>query len=951
MKQLTFFTLPCKTYFRVSVKKWLLIVALLCTPFTQSKAQVYDYTALQGAGDYYTYAQFRIYVPDTVSSIRGIYSKVAGLGGDSRPIVDDTAFRKLCDETGFALLGIRFDYGLVSTRTREQNGQYQTTFGLYKSVVRALNSFATQSVHPEIEYAPIFFDGFSAGGFFSHHFTWWNPKIVIGFIADKTTTGTDTTDVGPAKQVPGYLIAGEFNPTNDPTPSFEKNRPNGALWSLAVEPGADHSPITDRDLLDNYFKDVIELRLPETIIPGQPVVLNTIEESIGWLGDRSTFEIAQYDSFPGEKSQACWFPSEEVAQRWQNFVSGGNASEFQESHSSNKEHIDLIPQQLSSYLNDSNPFHPTRMNVGKSNVQFSPGKPLSEADASFIGESAGDNSGYSVASAGDVNGDGFDDFLIGAYGKDGGGLGGTNKGITYLILGSGANWGMDFNLSQADASFLGEAGLDLSGFSVASAGDVNGDGLDDFLIGALLNTVGGNNDAGKTYLILGRVMADWGSEFDLSQADASFIGEASSDWSGAHISSAGDVNGDGLDDFLIGAEGKDGDPGYNMGATYLVLGRAAADWGINYSLSKADASFIGETPLDYSGYSVASAGDVNGDGMDDFLVGTLLNFKNEGKDDSQTYLILGRAAADWGINYSLSQANASFVGEARFDFSGHSMASAGDVNGDGLDDFLIGAHDNSEAGYFSGQVYLLLGKVAADWGMDFNLSQADASFIGEAAFDVSGFSVASAGDMNGDGLDDFLIGAPNNNESGQFVGKTYLLFGRDAADWGMDFNLSETDTSYTGEAVQDLSGSSIASAGDVDGDGLDDILISALKNDEGAVEAGQTYLLLGAKVPTSIADERPIPSELGLFQNYPNPFNPSTEIQFDVPISSKVTVEIYNLLGQKIRTLIDENRPAGSYQVTWDGKDANNIFVSSGIYLYRLQAGKFMETNKMLLVR
>jgi len=917
-----------------------IMIVLLGTLFTQSKAQVYDYTDLQGAGDDFPYAQFRIYVPDTISSIRGIYCLVEGTGGDSRPIVDDTTFRKLCDEMGFALLGVRLMHS---------GDPYQPIWGglgIFKSVVRAFNSFAIQSSHAEIEYAPIFFEGYSWGGIFSYNFTWWKPEKVIGFIP--VAFYADTILVGPATQVPGYLVYGEFDaPEFNPTLGFEKNRSKGALWSLAMQPNVAHNPIIDRDLLDNYFKDVIELRLPKTIIPGHPVALNTIDESIGWFGDRSTFEIAQYDSFPGDKLQACWFPSEEVALRWQNFVSPGNTGKIRESNLSNKKRINLIPQRLIPDLYDSNPFNYKIIKVGKSNVQHYPEIPLSEANASFIGKSATENSGYCITSAGDVNGDGFDDFLIGAYGKDGSGLSKTNIGITYLILGSAAvNWGMDFNLSQADASFVGETGGDRSGCSVALAGDVNGDGLDDFLIGARQNKDGGNY-SGKTYLILGRALADWGSEFNLSHADASFVGKAPYDWSGAHISSAGDVNGDGLDDILIGADGEDGDAGkIDIGATYLILGRAAADWSTNYSLSHADASFIGEASGDRSGFSIASAGDVNGDGLDDFLIGTLFNFNNEGKNDSQTYLILGRVAADWGMNNNLSKADASFVGETRFDFSGHSVTSAGDVNGDGLDDFLIGAHDNCEAGYFSGQVYLLLGKAAADWGMDFNLSQADASFIGEAAFDVSGFSVASAGDINADGLDDFLIGAPNNNASGKFAGKTYLLLGKTDADWGMDFNLSEADISYIGEVVQNLSGYSVASAGDINGDGFDDIIIGGWRNNEGALEGGQTYLLLGKETPTSIVEEKSIPFEFALSQNYPNPFNPTTTIGFGIMERGNVRMSVLNILGEEIRVLLNEEKEAGYHSIDFNASD-----LPSGVYFYRIQSGNFIETKKMLLLR
>jgi hypothetical protein len=333
---------------------------------------------------------------------------------------------------------------------------------------------------------------------------------------------------------------------------------------------------------------------------------------------------------------------------------------------------------------------------------------------------------------------------------------------------------MDTDLSNADASFWGEDEWDFSGYSVAGAGDVNGDGYDDFLIGAYGDEDGGNY-AGQTYLILGRQAADWLMDFDLSGADASFWGEDEWDFSGYSVAGAGDVNGDGYDDFLIGAYG-DEDGGNYAGQTYLILGRQAADWLMDFDLSGADASFWGEDASDYSGYSVAGAGDVNGDGYDDFLIGAYGD--DDGGDAAgQTYLILGRQAADWLMGFDLSGADASFIGEDADDYSGAPVAGAGDVNGDGYDDFLIGANEDDDGGDAAGQTYLILGRQAADWLMGFDLSGADASFTGEDAYDYSGTSVAGAGDINGDGADDFLIGAYGDDDGGGAAGQTYLLLG------------------------------------------------------------------------------------------------------------------------------------------------------------------------------
>jgi hypothetical protein len=465
-----------------------------------------------------------------------------------------------------------------------------------------------------------------------------------------------------------------------------------------------------------------------------------------------------------------------------------------------------------------------------------PDKPLALSDASFIGEGYDDQSGYSVSSAGDVNRDGYDDILVGARQND---EGGSYAGQTYLIFGKSDGWSMDTPLDSADASFIGEAGGDMSGWSVSSAGDVNGDGYDDILIGAYNN---------QTYLVFGKATG-WSRDFPLSLADASFIGEAALDCSGLCVSSAGDVNGDGYDDILIGARGNDeGVP--EAGQTYLIFGKETG-WSIDTPLDSADASFIGEADYDYSGFSVSSAGDVNGDGCDDMLIGAYGNDeRNLGA--GQTYLIFGKSDG-WSMDFPLDCADASFIGEAANDMCGWSVCSAGDVNGDGYDDILIGAVGNDEGGSAAGQTYLILGKETG-WSIDTPLDSADASFIGEADYNYSGFSVSSAGDVNGDGYDDMLIGA---SRYGSYTGQSYLIFGKPAG-WSMDVSLSLADASFIGEAANDMCGWSVSSAGDVDRDGYDDILIGAHLNSEGGHYHGQTYLNLGvAVIGRPVADAGP----------------------------------------------------------------------------------------------
>ncbi len=426
----------------------------------------------------------------------------------------------------------------------------------------------------------------------------------------------------------------------------------------------------------------------------------------------------------------------------------------------------------------------------------------------ITGEGAGDSFGFAFGDPGDLDGDGLPDVMIGAKER--------GDGEAYLLMGRDRGWIPHVGAGSLPSIYADTAASKL-GHNVTVVQDFDGDGLDEALASS-------HEDEGSSWVFFGR--SSW-TDLPMTAADIDFHAPSGTDNGGEDVTSA-DFDGDGYGDLVISGCGYDD----WTGRCWLFRGGLGTAGTVD--MEDAEVILSGPDEVGRFANAVSQVGDTDGDGLPDLLLSAeRSDFSGTDAGAVFLYTELDTAAGHLGDDAWTAE----WWGETAGDKLGtHDMVAwAGDVDADGLSDFLfIASGFDTSTDEDAGKVYLVHGSEQLEGRID--PADADHSWVGDGGGDLDGANgegLAPAGDVDGDGLPDFLVGADDDDSAHDNAGRCYLYLGRSRSDWGHELPLTTADRMFYGVRPDAHAGRALYGVGDMDDNGNDDFVVGAYEQDQG----------------------------------------------------------------------------------------------------------------------
>jgi len=476
----------------------------------------------------------------------------------------------------------------------------------------------------------------------------------------------------------------------------------------------------------------------------------------------------------------------------------------------------------------------------------------------------GDVFGHTIENLGDLDGDGIIDIAIGADNDDDGG---DDKGAVYILfLNSDGTVKSHQKISDIDGGFSGILDeMDFFGHAVINLGDLDSDGTIDIAVSAYGDDDGGL-DRGAIYILFLNSDGTVKSHQKISDTLGGFLGDLDDkDLFAIGIVNLGDIDGDGVVDLASGAL-KDDDGGTDRGAAWILFMNSDGTVKSHQKISDTEGGFLGDLDDgDLFGHEFANMGDLDGDFVNDIAVSTIGD-DDGGTDRGAVWILFLNSDGTVKSHQKISDTEGGFLGDLDdFDSFAHSVDNVGDLDNDGTADLVTGSVYDDDGGTDRGAVWILFLNSDGTVKSHQKISDTQGGFLGDLDDDDEfGHYVDNIGDFDGDGNIDLTVGSLRDDDGGKDRGAVYLLFMNDDGTVKSHQKISDTQGGLSQLDNDDSFGKSVDEIGDLDGNGVIDLISGAFRDDDGGFDHGAVYVLF-MKNDGTVKSEQKISSSHGMF--------------------------------------------------------------------------------------